>query len=155
MPRTRESVWLRPVAGGGPTELPEPPPAPLPPVVVEVFAPVLLASGLALMREGSAMDLLGVGRAVHRDEVKRYPPPMREEYRRLWALLHAIQERFGQMVTIRIVAPPSLRWLAASLRHRVRRYPTFILDGRERVTGWDEQALAERIQERLGARRAR
>ncbi|MDR7451524.1 MAG: hypothetical protein QN141_10495 [Armatimonadota bacterium] len=142
------------MAGAGPTEWPEPPPAPPPPVRVEVFAPILLASGLTLMREGSAIDLVGVGRTVHRDEVRRYPPAMREEYRRLWALLHAIQQRFGRSVVIRIVAPPSLHWFMASLRHRIRRYPTFLLDGRERITGWEEHLLVERIQQRLRAKRS-
>ncbi len=129
------------ISGGAPTEIPEPPPPRYPPVTVEVLAPVLMASGLALAREGSVLDLTGVGRAIHRREVEGYPAPMREEYRRLWGLLNALHERFGEAVTIRVLAPASPRWFTASLRHRVRQYPAFIVDGRERVTGWDEQIL--------------
>jgi len=121
-------------------------------VVVEVLAPVLLASGLVLLREGSPMDLVGIGRAIHRDEVSGYPPHMREEYLRLWALLHDVCARYGHAVQIRILAPASFRWFTASLRHRVRHYPTFIVDGRDRVTGWDPQALVGRIERRLAAR---
>ncbi|MDR7543065.1 MAG: hypothetical protein QN120_02300, partial [Armatimonadota bacterium] len=149
----RAAETVLPIAGGSPTELPAPTLPPFPPVVVEVLAPVLLASGLALLREGSPLDLLEIGRAVHREEVLGYPPHMREEYRRLWRLLHDVHARYGDAVLIRIIAPASLRWFAASLRHRVRHYPTFIVDGQDRVTGWDPHALVGRIERHLAARR--
>ena len=123
-------------------------------MVVEVLAPVLLASGLALLREGSPMDLAGLGRSIHRAEVSRYPPHMREEYRRLWTLLHDVSERFGDSVIIHVLAPSSFRWFGVSLRHRVWHYPAFIVGGRHRIIGWDAGALTERIERSLAERSA-
>jgi hypothetical protein len=147
-PGRRVPRRVPPILGGAPTELPAPPPRPAL-VEVEVLAPVLLASGLALAREGSPLDLVGVGRAVHRDDVDRYPLSMREEHRRLWELFHRLHGRYAGVVVVRILAPSSLRWYVASLRHRVWRYPAFIVADRVRITGLDEQALVELIDQRL------
>jgi len=39
-------------------------------------------------------------------------------------------------VVVRIVDPQSLSGLWKLLRHRIRRFPTFLVDGAEKVMGW-------------------
>jgi hypothetical protein len=38
-----------------------------------------------------------------------------------------------------------------SLRHRVRQYPAFIVNGKARYTGWDKAALEALLQAALAA----
>jgi hypothetical protein len=48
-----------------------------------------------------------------------------------------------------VIDPQSLAGFFLSLRHWVRKYPTFIVDGREKVVGWDQIALEAVLQARL------
>jgi hypothetical protein len=49
--------------------------------------------------------------------------------------------RYGPRLSIKVIDPQSLPGFLKSLRHWVRRYPTFIINGREKYTGWDRDAL--------------
>lgn len=48
-----------------------------------------------------------------------------------------MQRTHGGQVVIRILDPQSLFGFWRLLRHRIRRFPTFFVDGAERVVGWD------------------
>ena len=43
----------------------------------------------------------------------------------------------GLQVVVRIVDPQSLGGLWKVVRHRIRRFPTFLVDGAEKVVGWE------------------
>jgi len=43
----------------------------------------------------------------------------------------------------------SLQGLFKITRHRIRRFPTFLIGGREKYTGWDLEELVQRIEARL------
>jgi hypothetical protein len=60
--------------------------------------------------------------------------------------------RYGDQVHIRVIDTQSLEGLFKSLRYWVRRYPTFIINGREKIVGWDQAALDAALQARLTAR---
>jgi len=42
---------------------------------------------------------------------------------------------------IKLIDVQSLHGIYKSLRYRIRRYPTFIVEGRETYTGWDKTQL--------------
>jgi len=48
-----------------------------------------------------------------------------------------MQRTHGDRVVIRILDPQSLFGFWRLLRHRIRRFPTFFVDGAERVVGWE------------------
>ncbi len=73
----------------------------------------------------------------------------RSDYFRLWRLLDAISDRFRGRVTVYIVDPISLQGFFKITRHRIRRFPTFLIGGREKYTGWDLEDLTRRIEARL------
>lgn len=75
----------------------------------------------------------------------------RAEAFRLWALLDAIAGRFRGRATVYIVDPLSPQGLLRLLRHRIRRFPAFVIGGREVVTGWDLESIARRIEWWTGA----
>lgn len=73
------------------------------------------------------------------------PGADRGEAYRLFHLLDRLQGVFGRRVAVYLVEPFSLTWIARIIRHRPRRYPAFILGGREVIAGLDEAAVFSRV----------
>ena len=88
---------------------------------------VLTDAGLAAQHTDTALD--------------GYPPDMQDEFRRLGDWIEELADQYGQRIVIRVIDPQSPEGLIKCLRHRVRRYPTWLVDGRRRVVGWDRDAL--------------
>ncbi|GAB4541355.1 MAG: hypothetical protein Kow0063_32150 [Anaerolineae bacterium] len=91
----------------------------------------------------------GIGQQMHQEEVAQYPEDIRQEATRLADWLLELAHRYGDRIDIRVIDPQSPEGFFKSLRYWVREYPTFIVDGREKVTGWDQGALETVIQARL------
>ena len=75
-----------------------------------------------------------------------YPPEWQEEFRRLSSLIFTLADHYQNKVRIRIWDPRSLQGMLKSIRYGVRRYPTFIVNGRNKLTGWDTNSLDQHIQ---------
>ena len=75
-----------------------------------------------------------------------YPPEWQEEFRRLSSLIFTLADHYQNKVRIRIWVPRSLQGMLKSIRYGVRRYPTFIVNGRNKLTGWDTNSLEQHIQ---------
>jgi hypothetical protein len=86
-------------------------------------------------------DAVGIGEPVHQEIQTAYPAEVLEEANRLAAWLRELAAQYGERLRIRIVDPQSLEGLLKSLRHRVRRYPTFIVNRQATYTGWEPAAL--------------
>ena len=96
---------------------------------------------------------LGIGDKVHNAEINEYPDDLKAEY--LWISTWAkdIAQRFGRGVVVKVIDPQSLVGLYKILRHRIRHYPTFIVDGETRLVGWEAgEAVMRHVAERLEAR---
>ena len=48
---------------------------------------------------------------------------------------------YEQRILIKLIDAQSILGIYKSLRHWVRKYPTFIVEGQETYTGWDKQRL--------------
>ena len=83
----------------------------------------------------------GISEAVRRQGLNEYPSDVLEEYERLSRWVMELAEQFDGRIRIRVIDPQSGLGLWKSLRHRVRTYPTFIVNDKERYTGWDKGAL--------------
>ena len=75
-----------------------------------------------------------------------YPPEYREDFQRLSTLVISLAELYKDNVKIRIWDPRSLQGFVRSIRYWVRRYPTFILDGHTKLTGWETHKLEQYLQ---------
>lgn len=78
-----------------------------------------------------------MGQQVHNQEINEYPEDLKAEYVRLSQWVRETRKAHGQRVLVRILDPQSLAGIWKVLRHRIRRYPTFFVDGGERVVGWE------------------
>jgi hypothetical protein len=92
---------------------------------------------------------LGIGDKVHNQEINEYPADLQDEYLRLSEWVRQTYRQYGAGVRIQIVDPQSLVGLWKHLRYGIRRYPTFIVDGRRKYTGWEAAAPALDEVERL------
>lgn len=98
-----------------------------------------------------AFEGMGLGERMHRAEAAdALPDDLAAEYQQVSDWVHSLLERHGPRVSISVVDAASVEGVWASLRHRVRRYPAVIVDGRQRFTGPDFTAVDAALDERLG-----
>ena len=74
---------------------------------------------------------------MHTQELNEYPEEVKAEYLRLSDWVRATRKTYGPRVVVRIIDPQSLGGFWKVLRHRIRRFPTFFIDGEERLVGWE------------------
>ena len=75
-----------------------------------------------------------------------YPADLLQEHIRLSDWVIELSERYGSNIQIRVIDPQSGLGFFKCLRHRVRKYPTFIVNGKAKYTGWDKAMLETLLQ---------
>ena len=117
-------------------------------VSVQVIAPSLTNFFHCIHCE-QLVEQAGIGRQVHKEELDQYPEDIKQEAARLANRLLELSNRCGGQINIRVIDPQSPEGLFKSVRYWVREYPTFIVDGREKVTGWNQAVLDAVLEARL------
>jgi hypothetical protein len=115
------------------------------PICLEVIAPTFRGLGICTVCELVAAEA-AVGEHPAERALDEYPQEWQEEVHRLADWVYDLAERYGEGILIKVIDPQSPRGLLKSLRYRVRRYPSWIVDGKLRVVGWDRQALDAALQ---------
>lgn len=95
---------------------------------------------------------MGLGAAIHKEQAaSSLPDDLAEEYASLVDQIGRLRSDWGERLRVRIVDAASLEGFLKSLRHRVFRYPTALIDGRPvRLEGRD---LLSAVEARLGRRK--
>ena len=91
----------------------------------------------------------GLNQARDLGDLNAYPDSLKEDYLYLSGWVREILEKYPERISIQIINAQSLQGFLKSIRHRVFRYPTFIIQGKEKYHGKDKQALDSLIRERL------
>ncbi len=107
---------------------------------VEVIAHTFQGMGICTACE-LVMAEAKVGERPTERALDEYPLEWQEEWLRLTEWVYDLAERYGDQIAIKVIDPQSPEGLLKSLRYRVRRYPTWVVDGKSRVVGWDREAL--------------
>ena len=110
------------------------------PVQLEVITPLLEGMGICSSCE-LVMGQAGMGEHPAERALEEYPQEWQEDQRRLLDLIFDLANRYQDQIAIKVLDPRSVAGLYKSLRHGVRRYPTWIVNGKKRVVGWDREAL--------------
>ncbi len=117
------------------------------PILLEVIAPILERVGLCFTCQVALTDA-GLDRGQD-----AYPDEWRGDFEATLGAVRRLAQIGGDGLTVRWSDPRSLRGLYLSLRHRVRRYPTFILGKGERYVGHEAlPALVSRLEALVGIR---
>ncbi len=111
---------------------------------VEVIAPVISLVEPCRHCRDFFRDA-GLSERVNRDVVDSYPEEMRQEYARLCQVLRDVVARHGPGLTLKLIDPQTPLGLWKGVRHRVRSYPTFIVNRRATYTGWSADAISDLV----------
>lgn len=114
-------------------------------VNIEVISFLPEGWGICLSCE-MLMARANLDQSPHERGMEEYPPEWQEEFRKLSDFIIDLSVRYGDDVLIRIFDPRSLQGLWKSIRYGVHRYPTFIINGQEKVTGLDQQSMESTLQ---------
>jgi hypothetical protein len=79
--------------------------------------------------------------------MQEYPADMLRDHIRLSEWVMELSRYYGTGIQIRVIDPQSGLGFFKSLRHRVRRYPTFIINGKVKYTGWDKEAMGNLLRD--------
>ena len=88
---------------------------------------------------------------MHTQEINEYPEDAKEEFLRVSDWIRAAHSRYGNRVMIRLIDPQSPSGMWKVLRHRIRRFPAFLVDGTEWILGWEgdpEEAVSRAVARR-------
>jgi hypothetical protein len=70
-----------------------------------------------------------------------YPLDSKEEYLQLCDWIRELTRLYKDSLLIKLIDAQSILGFYKSLRHWVRKYPAFIVEGKETYTGWDRERL--------------
>ncbi len=83
----------------------------------------------------------------HERSLDEFPPDWQDEFKRLSDLIFKLAGSYQDKIQIKVWDPRSLQGMWKSIRHGVRRYPTFVLDEHHKMAGWDQEKLEEYIKD--------
>jgi hypothetical protein len=82
-------------------------------------------------------------------DLNEYPEDIKEDYLFLSSWIKELSQKYREKILIRVTDAQSLQGVVKSLRHWVFRYPTFIINSREKYTGKDKARLDALLQEQM------
>jgi hypothetical protein len=95
-------------------------------------------------------DSVGFGKHIRAEQRSAaLPPDLQAEFTAIADWVAAARERFGERLQVKVVDVASVEGLIKSVRHRTRRFPAFVVDGHERVVGFDPERLNAILERRL------
>ncbi len=93
---------------------------------------------------------VGFGRGVHAEQRESaLPPDLQAEYAAISDWVREAFERYGERLSVKVVDAASIEGFFKAVRHRSHRFPAFIIDGQERLLGFDRERLNAALQRRL------
>jgi len=84
---------------------------------------------------------VGLDQKFHQRETDEYPLDLKEEYAKLFDWIQDLTRLYKHRLFIKLIDVQSPLGIYKSLRHWIRKYPTFIVEGQETYTGWDQGRL--------------
>jgi hypothetical protein len=116
-------------------------------VRLEIIAP-LIAGVKTCQQCQDFFEDAGLVQQVADEALRSYPEETWQDNVRLADLVRDLSARYGGQLRITLIDPCTPTGFLKSLRHWVRRYPTFIVDGHTKVSGWDRGAVETVLRQR-------
>ena len=124
------------------------------PLTVEVVSNLITGFGHCARCE-LIMNEAGVSSRARQQDAADYPAELLEELSRLSDWLSELCRLYRHRISIRLIDAKSPLGLYKSLLHRIRRYPTFIIEKKEVYSGWDRKRIEELLDTRMQAANSR
>jgi hypothetical protein len=110
------------------------------PILLEIVSKVLTTFNQC-RRCQILFDEAGLDQEFHQKEINEYPSDLKEEYMRLSDWIRELRHLYKHRLLIKLIDIQSPLGIYKALRHRIRTYPTFIVEGKETYAGWDKNHL--------------
>jgi len=94
-------------------------------------------------------DESGLQKEFDKKALDDYPQDLREEVARLSDWIRELSGLYKHRIVMRVIDAHSPVGMAKCLRHWIRKYPTFIIDGRKAWVGWDKDKLESLIDKHI------
>jgi hypothetical protein len=119
------------------------------PIRLEVIAPTFEGLGICTACE-LVLSEAGVGQHPAERALDEYPQEWQDGYERLSNWVYDLAERYGDGILIKVIDPQSPEGLLKSLRYWIHHYPTWVVNGKKKVVGWDRSALESALEQVTG-----
>lgn len=95
---------------------------------------------------------VGAGERFHLEQLETsIPEDLQREYADLSEWIRDTVETYGGRVVFKVIDVASIEGFVVSLRNGVRRFPAFIIDGKDKHTGTDLARARELIDARINS----
>ncbi|MHB8772607.1 MAG: hypothetical protein ACYC7J_16560 [Syntrophales bacterium] len=121
------------------------------PLTVEVVSNLITAFGVCSRCELVLNEAGATGRSTCCEDMADYPADLKEELVRLNDWLAELCRLYRHRISIRLIDAKSPLGLYKSLLHRIRRYPTFIIEKKSVYSGWDRGRIEELLDTHIRA----
>ena len=88
-------------------------------------------------------DEAGLNEKIHQKASEEYPPDLIDESKKLSEWIQELRQLYKHRLSIRLIDAKSFIGFYKSLRHRIRKYPGFVVEGKETYIGWDKRKLED------------
>ncbi len=73
---------------------------------------------------------------VNEEIFSSYPRDVQEDYFKLSELTREVKKFYGERLSIKVIDPMSFEGIAKCIRYRTKKFPLFVVNGKEKMTGW-------------------
>jgi hypothetical protein len=121
------------------------------PILLEVIAPMLSTIEMNCRPCRFMFDTVGIGSKYRRTSASEYPEEWRQAVGHLSDWICTMSNLYRHRIKIKVIDAQSPLGLWMQLRHRLFRFPAFVVDKKRTYIGWDAQQLEALIDERIHA----
>ena len=114
------------------------------PLTVEVVSNLITAFG-GCSRCNLVLNEAGVNASAYHQDMADYPAELREELAKLGDWLSELCRLYRHRISIRLIDAKSPFGIYKSILHRIRHYPTFIIEKKAVYSGWDRKMIEEML----------
>lgn len=118
-------------------------------ILVEVVAPMLSTVEMSCLRFSAVLGNARLRAKYRNDCVDEYPEDWKEAVSYLSEWITEVSRLYRHRVRIRVIDAQTPMGFWMQIRHRLFRFPAFIVDRKRTYIGWDPQELEELIDERI------
>jgi len=111
------------------------------PITLEVVAPMLSGVDMSCRGCGLIFDTLGLKRQNQKSAIDEYPEEWKEAGAYLSDWIKQVSSLYKHRIRIRLIDAQSPLGLWKQIRHRVFRFPAFIVNKKWTYVGWDPKDL--------------
>jgi hypothetical protein len=111
------------------------------PVILEVVAPMLSSVEMSCRGCSAIMDSLGLKKQDRQSCADGYPEDWKEAVEQLTVWIAEISRLYRHRILIRVIDAQTPMGLWKQIRHRVFKFPAFIVNKKKTYIGWNPREL--------------